>query len=140
PTVIVNAAAYTAVDKAEVERGAAWAVNAEAPAMVARAAAALEVPLIHISTDYVFDGTKSGEYGVADACNPQSVYGASKRDGELAVQQLCPTSWILRTSWLFGEHGTNFLKTILAAAGEREELRVVADQVGRPTYAGDLAA
>lgn len=139
PAVVVNAAAYTAVDKAESERDAAWAVNAEAPAMLARAAAALDVPLIHISTDYVFDGTKKGEYAVGDACNPVSAYGASKLGGELAVRALCAKSWILRTSWVFSEHGANFVKTMLRLAGEREELRVVADQVGRPTYAGDLA-
>lgn len=139
PSVIVNAAAYTAVDKAESERDAAWAVNAESPALIARAAAALEVPLIHISTDYVFDGTKEGEYEVGDACNPLSVYGASKLAGELAVRALCPKAFVLRTSWVFSEFGTNFVKTMLRLAGEREELRVVADQVGRPTYAGDLA-
>jgi dTDP-4-dehydrorhamnose reductase len=139
PSVIVNAAAYTAVDKAESERDAAWSVNAEAPAVVARAAASLDVPLIHISTDYVFDGTKNGEYEVSDRCNPLSAYGASKLGGELAVRLLCPMSWILRTSWVFSEFGANFVKTILRLAGEREELRIVADQVGRPTYAGDLA-
>jgi dTDP-4-dehydrorhamnose reductase len=140
PSVIVNAAAYTAVDKAETDREAAWSLNAEAPAMLARAAASLDVPLIHISTDYVFDGTKDGEYEVGDACNPINAYGATKLAGELAVRTLCPRSWIMRTSWVFSEFGVNFVKTILRLAGEREELRVVADQVGRPTYAGDLAA
>ena len=140
PSLIVNAAAYTAVDKAESERDAAWGLNAEAPAMLARAAAALDVPLIHISTDYVFDGTKEGEYEVGDACNPISTYGESKLAGELAVRSLCPRSWILRTSWVFSEFGLNFVKTILRLARERDELRVVSDQVGRPTYAGDLAA
>jgi dTDP-4-dehydrorhamnose reductase len=139
PTVIVNAAAYTAVDKAENERDAAWAVNADAPAMLARAAAALDVPMVHISTDYVFDGLKEGEYEVADPCRPLSVYGASKLGGELAVRSLCPKHWILRTSWVFSEFGTNFVKTMLRLARERNELRVVADQFGRPTYAGDLA-
>lgn len=139
PSVIVNAAAYTAVDKAESERDAAWALNAEAPAMVARAAASLGVPLIHISTDYVFDGMKEGEYEVADPCRPLSVYGASKLGGELAVRSLCAKHWVLRTSWVFSEFGANFVKTMLRLAGEREELRVVADQVGRPTYAADLA-
>jgi len=140
PSVIVNAAAYTAVDKAESERDAAWSVNAEAPAMIARAAASLGVPLIHISTDYVFDGAKDGAYEVADRCNPLCAYGASKLGGELAVRLLCPKSWILRTSWVFSEFGANFVKTILRLARERDELRVVADQHGRPTYAGDLAA
>ena len=139
PSVIVNVAAYTAVDKAESDRDAAWSLNAEVPAMLARAAATLDVPLVHISTDYVFDGTKDGEYEVADRCNPINSYGVTKLAGELAVRSLCPRSWILRTSWVFSGVGSNFLKTILRLAGEREELRVVADQRGRPTYAGDLA-
>jgi len=140
PSVIVNAAAYTAVDKAETEAELARSINAEAPAMVARAAAALDIPLVHISTDYVFDGTKVGEYVVDDACNPINVYGKTKLEGEQAVRALAPKSWILRTSWVFSEHGANFVKTIVRLAGERDELRVVADQFGRPTYAGDLAA
>jgi dTDP-4-dehydrorhamnose reductase len=139
PSFIVNAAAYTAVDKAEVERDAAWSVNAEAPAMAARAAALLDIPFLHVSTDYVFDGTKSGEYTVGDATHPISVYGKSKLGGELAVQVLAPQSWVLRTSWVFSEHGSNFVKTIVRRASTQQALRVVADQVGRPTYAGDLA-
>jgi dTDP-4-dehydrorhamnose reductase len=139
PSCIVNAAAYTAVDRAESERDAAFAVNAEAPAAMARAAAVLGIPLVHISTDYVFDGTKPGEYVVEDWCNPVSVYGESKLAGERAVRRLAPRSWVLRTSWVFSEHGANFVKTILRLAREREELRIVADQFGRPTYAGDLA-
>jgi dTDP-4-dehydrorhamnose reductase len=140
PAMIVNAAAYTAVDKAESEPDAAWRLNVEAPAAAARAAARLDVPLLHVSTDYVFDGTKAGEYAVTDACNPLSVYGRTKLGGELAVRTLAQKSWILRTSWVFSEHGINFVKTILRLAATKEELRVVADQVGRPTYAGDLAA
>jgi dTDP-4-dehydrorhamnose reductase len=139
PSFLVNAAAYTAVDKAEVERDIAWSVNAEAPAMAARAAAALDIPLVHVSTDYVFDGTKDGEYGVDDPCNPISVYGSTKLEGERAVRVLAPKSWVLRTSWVFSEHGANFAKTILRLASTKKELRVVADQFGRPTYAGDLA-
>jgi dTDP-4-dehydrorhamnose reductase len=139
PSLIVNAAGYTAVDKAEVERDIAWAVNAEAPARAAEAAASLDIPLLHVSTDYVFDGTKNGEYAAADPCTPVNAYGASKLDGELAVRRLAPKSWILRTSWLFSEHGGNFVKTIVRLAGEKQELRVVSDQLGRPTYAGDLA-
>jgi dTDP-4-dehydrorhamnose reductase len=139
PSLIVNAAGYTAVDKAEAERDIAWSINAEAPAMAAKAAASLDIPLLHISTDYVFDGTKGGEYSTTDACMPVNEYGASKLDGEIAVRRLSPKSWILRTSWLFSEHGANFVKTILRLAGERQELRVVSDQFGRPTYAGDLA-
>lgn len=139
PSLIVNAAGYTAVDKAEAERDIAWCVNAEAPAMAARAAALLDIPLLHVSTDYVFDGAKVGEYSTADACLPISAYGASKLAGEQAVRLHAPKSWILRTSWLFSEHGSNFVKTIVRLAGERKELRVVSDQLGRPTYAGDLA-
>ena len=139
PSLIVNAAAYTAVDKAEVERDIAWSVNAEAPAMAARAAASLDVPLLHISTDYVFDGTKIGEYSTSDPCLPANAYGASKLEGEVAVRLHSRKSWILRTSWVFSEHGGNFVKTIVRLAGERQELRVVSDQFGRPTYAGDLA-
>jgi dTDP-4-dehydrorhamnose reductase len=139
PSFIVNAAAYTAVDKAETERDLAWSINAEAPAMAARAAASLDVPFLHISTDYVFDGTKVGEYTTADACTPINVYGESKLAGERAVRQHSRKCWILRTSWVFSEHGTNFVKTIVRLAGEKQELRVVNDQFGRPTYAGDLA-
>ena len=139
PSAIVNAAAYTGVDKAEGDRDAAWRINAEAPAMLARAAAALDVPFVHVSTDYVFDGTKGGEYEVGDPCNPVNAYGMTKLAGELAIRTLCPRSWILRTSWVFSHYGSNFVKTILRLAGERQELRVVADQRGRPTYAGDVA-
>jgi dTDP-4-dehydrorhamnose reductase len=139
PSAIVNAAAYTAVDKAESERDAAWRLNAEAPAMLARAAAALDVPLVHVSTDYIFDGTKTGEYEVGDPCTPVNAYGATKLGGELAVRTLWPKTWILRTSWVFSEYGANFVKTMLRLARERDELRVVADQWGRPTYAHDLA-
>jgi dTDP-4-dehydrorhamnose reductase len=139
PTVIVNAAAYTAVDKAETERSLAWAVNASAPAAIAQAATELGVPLLHVSTDYVFDGRKPSEYNVDDPVRPASVYGATKLAGELAVRGLCDKSWVLRTSWVFSEHGQNFVRTMLRLAATRESLRVVADQRGRPTYAGDLA-
>jgi dTDP-4-dehydrorhamnose reductase len=139
PNFIINSAAYTAVDKAEADPDAAWCLNAEAPANAARAAAALDIPLVHVSTDYVFDGNKRGDYAVGDACNPLSVYGSTKLAGELAVRLLAPKSWILRTSWVFSEHGSNFMKTVIRLAKERPELRVVADQFGRPTYAGDLA-
>lgn len=139
PSVIVNAAAYTAVDKAEMERALAWALNAAAPAAVAESAATLGVPLLHVSTDYVFDGSKASDYTVDDAVRPTSVYGASKLAGELAVRNLCERSWVLRTSWVFSEHGQNFVRTMLRLAATRTSLRVVADQRGRPTYAGDLA-
>ena len=139
PAVIVSAAAYTAVDNAESEPDLAWAINAEAPAAAARAAKALDVPLIHISTDYVFDGRKTSPYEVGDACAPINVYGASKLGGELATRAIWPKHWILRTSWVFSAHGTNFLKTILRLAQREPTLRVVGDQHGRPTYAGHLA-
>jgi dTDP-4-dehydrorhamnose reductase len=139
PTVIVNAAGYTAVDKAESEPDLAWRINADAVAAIARTARALGVPLVHVSTDYVFDGRKRGEYEEGDALNPLNVYGITKAAGELAVRALCPKAWILRASWVFSEHGVNFVKTMLRLAASRDELRVVDDQHGRPTYAGHLA-
>ncbi len=139
PSAIVNAAAYTAVDKAETERTLAWSVNAKAPAVIAEAASMLGVPLVHVSTDYVFDGSSASEYATDDPVRPINVYGASKLAGELAVRALCSKSWILRTSWVFSEHGQNFVRTILRLAATRDSLRVVADQFGRPTYAKDLA-
>lgn len=139
PSAIVNAAAHTAVDRAESEPELAWRVNAEAPAAMARAARALDVPLVQVSTDYVFDGSKQGPYLSTDPVAPISVYGRSKLGGELAVQTLCRKHWILRTSWVFSEHGHNFVKTMLRLARERDTLTVVNDQHGQPTYAGDLA-
>ncbi len=139
PKAIVIAAAYTAVDKAESESELAWRVNAEAPAIIARAAHALDVPLVHISTDYVFDGSKPDGYTEEDGTRPLGQYGRSKLGGELAIASLCRKHWILRTSWVFSEHGHNFVKTMVRLAREREELRVVEDQRGQPTYAGDLA-
>lgn len=140
PSAIVNAAGYTAVDKAECEPAVAWRVNAEGAAAAARAAAALDIPFVQVSTDYVFDGRKPSEYAVGDAPSPLGVYGATKLAGELAVRALCKKSWILRVSWLFGEHGESFVKAMLRLAAAHDELRVVADQRGRPTYAGDVAA
>lgn len=140
PTAIVNAAAYTAVDRAESEPELAWQVNAEAPAAMARAAATLGVAIVQVSTDYVFSGVKVDGYAEADPVFPLNAYGRSKLGGELAVQTLCPRFWIVRTSWLFSEFGNNFVKTILRLSTEQDTLRVVDDQVGTPTYAGDLAA
>jgi dTDP-4-dehydrorhamnose reductase len=139
PTSIVNAAGYTAVDNAESEPELAWRVNSDSVAAIARAAADLRISLVHVSTDYVFDGRKKDEYEESDALNPLNIYGITKAAGELAVRALCPTAWILRVSWLFSEHGTNFVKTMLRLAAARTELRVVDDQIGRPTYAGHLA-
>lgn len=139
PSCIVNAAAYTAVDRAESEPALAWSVNVDAPARMARIAHSLSVPLIHVSTDYVFGGQGDGSLSVNDSVNPPNVYGRTKLAGELAVRTLCTRQWTLRTSWVFSEHGNNFVKTMLRLAAERPELRVVDDQRGRPTYARDLA-
>jgi dTDP-4-dehydrorhamnose reductase len=139
PEAIINAAAYTAVDMAENEPAVAWRVNAEGAAAAARSAAALDIPLIHISTDYVFDGESNRPYREIDPTHPINVYGRTKLAGELAVASICPQHWILRTSWVFSEFEGNFVTTMLRLANERESLRVVADQRGRPTYAGDLA-
>lgn len=139
PSLIVNAAAYTAVDKAETKRDLAWRINTSAVAQIARTAATLNVPVLHVSTDYVFDGCKSTPYGVDDPFRPINVYGKSKLGGELALRTLWHKHWILRTSWVFSEYGTNFVKAILRLAATSDTLRVVADQYGRPTYAGDLA-
>lgn len=139
PALIVNAAAYTAVDRAESDQEHAWRVNGEAPAEIARAAAKLDVPLLHVSTDYVFDGNKQTPYLESDPVAPLNVYGRTKLAGELAVATLCRKHWIVRTSWVFSEHGQNFVKTMLRLARERDRLTVVGDQLGRPTYAGDLA-
>ena len=139
PAVVVNAAAYTAVDKAESDPEAAFAVNRDGARHLAEACAAANVPLIHISTDYVFDGDKQTSYLESDPAVPLGVYGQSKLAGEEAVRQACPRHVILRTSWLYGVHGANFVKTMLRLGREREKLRVVDDQHGSPTFAGDLA-
>lgn len=133
PTVVVNAAAYTSVDKAEAEPALAQAVNADAPAVLAELAQAWGAMLVHYSTDYVFDGAGVKPWGETDASHPLSVYGASKRAGEVAIAQACDKHLILRTSWVVGVHGHNFLKTMLRLAAERDSLRVVADQIGAPT-------
>lgn len=140
PDLIVNAAAYTAVDKAESEPQRAFAVNRVGAAAAAHAAAQLGVPFLHISTDYVFDGRKSSPYVEEDVTGPLNVYGRSKLEGELAVLDAHPRALILRTSWVFGPFGSNFLKTMLRAAQEKPLLRVVNDQFGNPTSARDLAA
>ena len=139
-SLIVNAAAYTAVDEAEVKRDEAFAVNAGGPGDLAFVCAKNHLPLIHISTDYVFDGNKTSPYKESDPICPIGTYGESKAAGEKAVREALEAHVILRTSWLYSSHGNNFVKTILRLASEREELRVVADQYGCPTYAADLAA
>jgi len=139
PDVIINAAAYTAVDKAESEPDVALATNRDGAAAMAKAAARLGVPLIHISTDYVYSGEKHGAYVEEDATGPLNVYGRSKLAGEMAVQQLAPQHVILRTSWVYSAHGQNFLNTMIRLAKERDTISVVADQTGCPTSAHDLA-
>lgn len=139
PDAIVNAAAFTAVDKAEAHVGTAFAVNATAVHNLASAARACQARFIHISTDYVFDGTNKTPYKEQDYTNPQSVYGRTKVAGELLALAANPDSVIIRTSWLFSEYGNNFVKTMIRLAGERDNLSIVHDQTGNPTYAGDLA-
>ncbi|MEX2156179.1 MAG: dTDP-4-dehydrorhamnose reductase [Gemmatimonadales bacterium] len=139
PQVIVNAAAHTAVDRAEGEPELAWTINAVAPGVLAEEARALSACLVHYSTDYVFDGQKKTPYDESDVPNPLSVYGRSKLASERAVAEACPRHLILRTSWVVGTHGDNFLKTILRLAAERDSLRVVADQYGAPTAAALIA-
>jgi len=138
-SLLVNCAAYTAVDGAEREPELAWRVNAESPAAIARAASAKAVPVVHISTDYVFDGNSDRAYRANDSTHPINNYGRTKLAGDLAVQTLCPRHWILRTSWVFSENGANFVKTMLRVGRERDRLSIVNDQYGRPTYAGDIA-
>ncbi|WP_269621004.1 dTDP-4-dehydrorhamnose reductase [Zhongshania sp. BJYM1] len=138
-TAIINAAAYTAVDKAESEHELAKRINEDGPAALAKLCSRFDIPLLHVSTDYVFDGNKKTPYLETDQTNPAGVYGQTKLHGELAVQRHCPKHIILRTAWVFSEYGNNFLKTMLRLAKERDTLGVVADQVGCPTYAGDIA-
>jgi len=139
PHIIVNPAAHTAVDKAESEPDLAMAINGTAPCVFAEEAKKLDALLIHYSTDYVFDGTKASPYIESDSPNPQSVYGKTKLAGEQAIIASGCKHIILRTSWVYGVHGGNFVKTILRLAKERNELRIVADQYGAPTWARLLA-
>ncbi|MPV85733.1 dTDP-4-dehydrorhamnose reductase [Ostreibacterium oceani] len=139
PDIIVNASAYTDTSRAEKEPGLAYAVNAASVAEIARVAAHRNATLIHVSTDYVFDGEKVGGYQENDTPNPLNVYGASKRLGELLIQKITEKHIIIRTSWVFSEFGQNFVKTIVNLAKKRDELEIVSDQFGCPTYAGHLA-
>ncbi|MBD2837247.1 dTDP-4-dehydrorhamnose reductase [Pseudomonas sp. JM0905a] len=139
PDLLINAAAYTAVDQAENDQDAAFAINATAPGVLAEEAAALGIPLIHYSTDYVYDGAKAGAYSEDDPTNPLGVYGSSKLAGEQAIQAVGGQYLILRTSWVYSLHGRNFLLTMQRLLQEREELRVVDDQIGAPTWAGSIA-
>jgi len=140
PDLLVNAAAYTTVDKAESEQDAAFAVNRDGAGNAAAAAAAAGIPIIHLSTDYVFDGDGDAPHREDDATGPLGVYGRSKLAGENAVRAANPAHAILRTSWVYAPWGNNFAKTMLRLAGERDVVRVVADQHGAPTYAPDIAA
>ena len=139
PEVVVNAAAYTAVDRAEDDRDAAWRANAEAPGVIARWCAAAGVPLVHYSTDYVFDGQGTRPYREDDATAPLGVYGASKLAGEEAIRAAGGRHLIFRTAWVYAAHSANFLRTMLRVGAERDVLRVVADQVGTPTPAALIA-
>ncbi|MGR5413689.1 dTDP-4-dehydrorhamnose reductase [Vibrio astriarenae] len=139
PTVIINAAAHTAVDRAESEIELSYAINRDGPSYLAEAANEVGASMLHISTDYVFEGDKDGEYVESDITNPQGVYGASKLAGEVAVSERCEKHITLRTAWVFGETGNNFVKTMLRLGQQRDKLSIVGDQFGGPTYAGDIA-
>lgn len=140
PAIVVNAAAYTAVDRAEQDAAACERANAAAPGRMAAAAAAVGAPFVHYSTDYVFDGSKDGAYVEDDVPNPMGVYGRTKLDGERQVVAANPAAVVFRTSWVYGARGQNFARTMLRLARERDELRVVADQIGAPTWARSIAA
>lgn len=139
PTHVINAAAYTAVDKAEAEKAKAFIINAETVGAIAEEAKSLRIPLFHYSTDYVFDGLKSGPYTELDSANPLSVYGQTKLQGENYIQQSDCDYIILRISWIYGNHGNNFYKTMLRIGNEKEEIKVVSDQVGAPTWSRNVA-
>jgi dTDP-4-dehydrorhamnose reductase len=139
PDLVINAAAYTAVDKAESEPELAFTVNRDGPAALAEACQAIGAPLMHVSTDYVFDGSKRGAYVEEDPVNPASVYGASKEAGESAIRARLPAHVIIRSSWIYAPMGQNFVRTMLRLGRERPELRVVDDQIGSPTAAEELA-
>ncbi|KAB2382646.1 dTDP-4-dehydrorhamnose reductase [Bacillus toyonensis] len=139
PDIIIHTAAYTQVDQAESDEETAFKVNAEGTKYLAQAAEAVKAKFCYVSTDYIFDGTKNEPYKVDDQTNPQTVYGSSKLAGEHYTQKYCSKSYIVRTSWVFGLYGNNFVKTMLRLAEEKTELGVVHDQVGSPTYTPDLA-
>ncbi len=139
PDLIINAAAFTAVDKAESEIELAFEINACGPENLAKAANTIGAAIFHISTDYVFDGESEKAYLETDEPRPQGIYGKSKLEGELLVSNANPKHIILRTAWVFGEHGNNFVKTMIRLGRDRDQLGIVADQFGGPTYAGDIA-
>lgn len=139
PEAIIHCAAYTAVDQAEEEVEICYQINAEAVKVIAECAKTLDIPMIYISTDYVFDGTKASEYVETDIPNPINVYGASKLKGEQYVQQLLEKFYIVRISWVFGINGNNFIKTMQRLGNEQDQLNIIHDQVGSPTYTAHLA-
>lgn len=139
PDIVINAAAYTAVDKAESEPELAYAINCSGVTFLAQACADNNIPLLHISTDYVFDGSKHAAYSETDSTNPRTIYGKSKLEGERAIEAILERYIILRVSWVFGSVGNNFVKTMLRLGKERDELRIVEDQHGGPTWAGAIA-
>jgi len=139
PDAVINAAAYTAVDKAESDAETAQIINADAPAAIARACAARDIPFVSISTDYVFSGAGNSPWTPADPTDPQGVYGRTKRDGEIEISKSGGRYAVLRTSWVVSSHGNNFVKTMLRLGAEREALTIVADQIGGPTGAAEIA-
>ena len=139
PDVVIHCAAYTAVDKVEDEQGLCYLVNASATENIAQICKKIDAKMVYISTDYIFDGIKDGFYEVDDKPNPVNVYGKTKLLGEQAIQKILNKYFIVRISWIFGEHGNNFVKTMLRLGKEHKELNVVADQYGSPTYTADLA-
>ncbi len=139
PDVIIHCAAYTAVDKAEEDSALCYKVNIDGTENLCKAAAEMQAKFVYVSTDYVFDGEKNEPYEVDDATGPQTVYGATKLEGENKVRHICPKHFIVRTAWVFGKNGNNFVKTMLRLGKERESINVVCDQFGSPTYTKDLA-
>jgi dTDP-4-dehydrorhamnose reductase len=139
PSAIINAAAYTAVDAAETDEANARAINVTGPALAAKLAAEAHIPFVHLSTDYVFDGTKTSPYVETDPTNPINIYGLTKRDGEIAILANHANAVILRTSWVYSPTGKNFLRTMLTLAQSRDALSIVDDQMGAPTSANDIA-
>ncbi|PKH05313.1 dTDP-4-dehydrorhamnose reductase [Moritella sp. Urea-trap-13] len=140
PNIIINAAAHTSVDNAENEIELSFKINRDGPKYLAEAAQKINAALLHISTDYVFSGDKNGEYHPEDSTSPQGIYGQSKLAGEQAVISACDKHIILRTAWVFGKHGNNFVKTMFRLEKNNQSLSIVGDQFGGPTYAGDIAA
>lgn len=139
PEIIINTAGYTSVDKAEADKEACFAINRDGVANLSRVARTSQIPLIHLSTSFVFDGRKGSPYKETDEANPVNTYGQSKLEGEILLRELCPKHILLRSGWVFGPDRFNFLKTVLRLSREKEQLEIVSDQLGGPTYSSDLA-